>query len=75
MADHGISYVIMIGVGDCPMIEETPPSSQNLTLVVPSQGEIVLASERELSLHLSRESSPENSLLVVHGFIQEMETK
>ena len=25
MADHGISYVNMIGVGDCPMIEETPP--------------------------------------------------
>ena len=24
MADHGISYVNMIGVGDCPMIEETP---------------------------------------------------
>ncbi len=75
MADRGILYVNMIGIEDFPMIEETPPSSENLPLVVHPKGEIVLPSERELSLSLSRESSPKNSLLAFHSLIQEMETK
>ena len=74
MADHGISYVNMIGVGDCPMIEETPPFLKIWHWWSLLKGKF-LASQRESSLSLSRESSPENSLLVFHGLIQEMETK